>query len=98
MSFIKGVRTHWAIAVRSCPVSHAPWQYCLSYPVGAAERTGYKAAPFRAGSPLQGKGVEREAVERRLAAILVADVAGYCRLMGQDEAGTCSGSEPIAAN
>jgi len=29
-----------------------------------------------------------ERVERRLAAILVADVAGYSRLMGQDEAGT----------
>ena len=27
-------------------------------------------------------------VERRLAAILVADVAGYSRLMGQDEGGT----------
>ena len=27
-------------------------------------------------------------VERRLAAILLADVAGYSRLMGQDEAGT----------
>jgi adenylate cyclase len=27
-------------------------------------------------------------VDRRLAAILVADVAGYSRLMGQDEAGT----------
>ena len=29
-------------------------------------------------------------VERRLAAILAADVAGYSRLMGQDEAGTLS--------
>jgi TolB-like protein/class 3 adenylate cyclase/Flp pilus assembly protein TadD len=29
-----------------------------------------------------------EQVERRLAAILAADVAGYSRLMGQDEAGT----------
>ena len=27
-------------------------------------------------------------MERRLAAILVADVAGYSRLMGKDEAGT----------
>ena len=31
-----------------------------------------------------------EAVERRLAAILAADVAGYSRLMGQDEVGTLS--------
>ncbi len=27
-------------------------------------------------------------VERRLAAILAADVAGYSRMMGQDEGGT----------
>src|SRR5262245_40214576 len=31
---------------------------------------------------------ERVRVERRLAAILAADVAGYSRLMGEDEAGT----------
>jgi adenylate cyclase len=31
---------------------------------------------------------QRERVERRLAAILVADVAGYSRLMGADEKGT----------
>ena len=30
----------------------------------------------------------KQPVERRLAAILAADVAGYSRLMGQDEAGT----------
>ena len=29
-----------------------------------------------------------EPVHRRLAAILAADVAGYSRLMGEDEAGT----------
>ena len=29
-----------------------------------------------------------ERVQRRLAAILVADVVGYSRLMGLDEAGT----------
>jgi class 3 adenylate cyclase len=32
--------------------------------------------------------VSGERVERRLAAILAADVAGYSRLMGQGEAGT----------
>ena len=31
---------------------------------------------------------DRERVERRLAAILAADVAGYSRLMGEDEEGT----------
>ena len=35
---------------------------------------------MQAGSP--------ERFERRLAAILAADIAGYSRLMGQDEAGT----------
>jgi adenylate cyclase len=30
----------------------------------------------------------RERVERRLAAIVAADVAGYSRLMGEDEEGT----------
>src|SRR5919201_3275589 len=33
-------------------------------------------------------GVQAERVERRLAAILAADVAGYSRLMGADEEGT----------
>jgi adenylate cyclase len=32
--------------------------------------------------------VERQADKRRLTAILVADVVGYSRLMGEDEAGT----------
>src|SRR5207237_6748803 len=35
-----------------------------------------------------GRTLSGERVERRLAAILAADVAGYSRLMGQDEAGT----------
>jgi class 3 adenylate cyclase len=30
-------------------------------------------------------------VERRLAAVLAADVAGYSRLMGDDEEGTLAG-------
>jgi adenylate cyclase len=33
---------------------------------------------------------QRERVERRLAAILAADVTGYSRLMGEDEEGTRS--------
>ena len=31
---------------------------------------------------------KQDRIERRLAAVLVADVAGYSRLMGADEAGT----------
>jgi adenylate cyclase len=32
----------------------------------------------------------RQQVERRLAAILAADVAGYSKLMGSDEEGTAA--------
>ena len=38
---------------------------------------------------------ERERVERRLAAILAADVAGYSRLMGADEEGTLGALKAI---
>jgi adenylate cyclase len=37
----------------------------------------------------------RERVERRLAAILAADVAGYSRLMGKDEEGTLAALKAI---
>src|SRR6266478_1648070 len=37
----------------------------------------------------------RERVERRLAAILAADVAGYSRLMGEDEEGTLAALKGI---
>lgn len=37
----------------------------------------------------------RERVERRLAAVLVADVAGYSRLMGEDEEGTLAALKAI---
>src|SRR5476651_2605590 len=40
------------------------------------------------GSPIQGVFLTGERVERRLAAGLAADVAGYSRLMGRDEEGT----------
>ena len=39
-------------------------------------------------SPCWEEALSTERVERRLAAILAADVAGYSRLIGQDEAGT----------
>jgi formylglycine-generating enzyme required for sulfatase activity/class 3 adenylate cyclase len=42
--------------------------------------------------------VPREESERRLAAILVADVVGYSRLMQADEEGTLSRLEEIGAN
>src|SRR5712671_6705974 len=45
-------------------------------------RTAFARIP-QGGAPLSA-----ERVERRLAAILAADGAGYSRLMGQDEAGT----------
>jgi len=37
------------------------------------------------------------AMERKLAAILAADVVGYSRLMGQDEAGTLAALKAIRA-
>src|ERR1700680_1046032 len=36
-----------------------------------------------------------ERVQRRLAAVLAADVAGYSRLMGQDEEGTLAGLKAV---
>jgi adenylate cyclase len=39
-----------------------------------------------------------ERVERKLAAILAADVAGYSRLMGADEAGLLRSLRPIVAS
>ncbi len=39
-------------------------------------------------NPAKGRPVSEEGVERKLTAILVADVVGYSRLMGEDEAGT----------
>src|SRR5580658_9568298 len=39
--------------------------------------------------------VSRERVERRLAAVLAADVAGYSRLMGRDEEGTLAGLKAL---
>ncbi len=38
--------------------------------------------------PAKGHPVSEESVERKLAAILAADVVGYSRLMAADEAGT----------
>jgi adenylate cyclase len=37
-------------------------------------------------------------VERRLAAVLAVDVAGYSRLMGEDEEGTLAACGRSAAN
>src|ERR1700758_4803407 len=37
----------------------------------------------------------RERVERRLAAILAADVVGYSRLMGEDEEGTLAAFKAV---
>ena len=41
---------------------------------------------------------DQKPVERRLAAIVSADVVGYSRLMGADEIGTCARSKHIAEN
>jgi class 3 adenylate cyclase len=51
----------------------------------------YSEAPFPSGR----KQMSETWVERRLAAILAADVAGYSRLMGQDEEGTLAALKAI---
>src|SRR3984957_13880362 len=70
-------------------------RYCPTRPINS------RVAPQAAPAPGQGKPkclrfsfwrveliVEKARVERHLAAILAADVAGYSRLMGSDEVGT----------
>ena len=55
----------------------------------ASEKTVLNSAPQK--EPLvnlQWAAMAEERVERRLTAILAADVAGYSRLMGADEEGT----------
>src|SRR6516162_2227604 len=42
--------------------------------------------------------IPEQPVERKLAAILAADIAGYSRLIGLDEEGTLAGCAPCAAN
>src|SRR6202163_476523 len=51
--------------------------------------------PARARRPPGREALNEERVERRLAAILAADVAGYSRLMGVDEEGTLAALEAI---
>src|SRR5438270_9293360 len=55
---------------------------CLA--LNYARRADHLFGPMRLGSTA----LATERVERRLAAILAADVAGYSRLMGADEEGT----------
>src|SRR5262245_4263422 len=43
---------------------------------------------YNASTSINGKAVSSEQIERRLMAILVADVAGYSRLIGADDEGT----------
>jgi class 3 adenylate cyclase len=54
------------------------------------------AASIRLGTPGDEPNSRAIRVERRLAKVLAADVAGYSRLMGADEVGTlvALGSEP----
>ena len=48
----------------------------------------HAARALRQGSSVGGAPLEAPQVERRLAAILAADVVGYSRLVELDEAGT----------
>ena len=40
--------------------------------------------------PVACKSISKQDLRRKFVAILIADVAGYCRLMNEDEAGTVS--------
>jgi class 3 adenylate cyclase len=58
----------------------------LLVPLGKLASDSIVKIARRRGSPMTTPGEHR--IERRLAAILAADVAGYSRLMGADEEGT----------
>ena len=60
---------------RECPPTDSGVECALEPTIYAAHAVGGTALPT-------------ERVERRLAAILAVDVAGYSRLMGDDEEGT----------
>ena len=59
------------------------WTRLDIVPSGIA--TAYALLAAGSFSPIQGTLLSSERVERRLAAVLAADVAGYSRLMGRDE-------------
>src|SRR5712672_763083 len=63
------------------------WAYCFAHFTQT-----YQSSPIglsgRAVGPHRGPSLTDEHVERRLVAVLAADVAGYSRLMGADEEGT----------
>src|SRR4051794_7948070 len=72
------------VAGQACPLSldRVP-------PKEQSSRLCFRPARLARGRLWEGA-LRGERVERRLAAILAADVAGYSRLMGEDEAGTLS--------
>src|SRR5579859_8060530 len=55
---------------------------------GETEPTRCRHSPRRCWTAARRTAVGGRTMERRLAAILAADVAGYSRLMGADEEGT----------
>jgi adenylate cyclase len=60
--------------------------YCTDAGLGHCSRSNSRAGLKHCRiSPAKGRTLPSERVERRLAAVLAADVAGYSRLMGRDE-------------
>ena len=78
---VSTVRTRRAPAASSCPFPDPCWPL----PGGMTHRTATARLMAFGEACVTGK-----RVERRLAAILAADVAGYSRLTGADEEGTVS--------
>jgi uncharacterized protein with PIN domain len=78
---------HDAVHIREIGLAHLPDREVFAR---AAEEGRIVVTPaFASGGCRQGvEGEMAERVERRLAAILAADVAGYSRLIGADEEGT----------
>src|SRR5271169_2272114 len=60
------------------------WFYCISRPMLAHNPVSVR--PYDGGGPLQSD--SSDSIQRRLAAILAADIVGYSRLMSVDEVGT----------
>src|SRR5215472_2590173 len=84
-----GPCTHW----KSAALSRRTWKGDLRFGIRSAPKRCSRQAKFHhilsRRSPCGLGGEMSEArVERRLAAILAVDVAGYSRLMGADEEGT----------
>src|SRR6516225_414457 len=86
----RGKRRTWSNACRRSQADRRRlWRVRSPYGAGSSRTDGHRPAP---GWPT---GMSGGRVERRLAAVLTADVAGYSRLMEADEEGTLAALRAI---